>query len=240
MKKKNMNLKKSILVACLISAIGLSASENKQTILEDLQKVSFIKNGKFQLKDLKDLGNVYAIKASHPRMPKLTLFITKDKKTVILGNGFDNNGKIIEFPTNMSVYKADKQYTIGNGKKEYYLFTDPECPYCRQFEKKMDKLKDDIKMHVFLFPLGFHKHSIEMSKYIMSQKNNSDKAKAMKSIANGGTEWEKAKYTKEENKKYEKMLDKYRKIGIEVGVRGTPAVFSATGKAIAWPNLLKK
>jgi thiol:disulfide interchange protein DsbC len=184
---------------------------------------------------------VYAIKASHPRMPKLTMFVTKDKKIVILGNGFDaNNGKIIEFPTDMSIYKADKLYTIGNGKKEYYLFTDPECPYCKKFEKQMDKLKDDIKIHVFLFPLDFHKNSISMSKYIISQKTSKDRMIAAKDIADNKTDYKNAKYTSKENEEMLKLIDRHKKIGIDVGVAGTPAVFSATGKTIAWPSLLKK
>jgi len=223
----------------LVAATSLFA-KNESNVLNELSNISFIKNGKFKLKELKDLGDVYAIKASHPRMPKLTLFVTKDRNTVILGNGFDKDGKIIEFPVDMSKYDGKESFTIGNGKIIYYVFTDPECPYCRKFENQLDKLSKDIQLKVFLFPLSFHKHSIAMSKYILSQKNNIEKAKAMKDIANNGTKWSKAKYTEKENKEFEKILAEHKQIGIDVGVRGTPAIFSSTGKSIPWPDLLKR
>jgi thiol:disulfide interchange protein DsbC len=40
----------------------------------------------------------------------------------------------------------------GNGKRQLYVFSDPDCPYCRRLEKEFPKL-NDVTIHVFLYPL---------------------------------------------------------------------------------------
>ncbi|MGA2342688.1 MAG: DsbC family protein [Steroidobacteraceae bacterium] len=51
----------------------------------------------------------------------------------------------------------------GNGKRELYLFEDPDCPYCRKFEEQLPKI-NDVTLHVFLYPLtSIHPHALEHS-----------------------------------------------------------------------------
>jgi thiol:disulfide interchange protein DsbC len=40
----------------------------------------------------------------------------------------------------------------GNGKRELYLFSDPDCPYCRKLEEQLPQVHD-VTIHLFLFPL---------------------------------------------------------------------------------------
>lgn len=40
----------------------------------------------------------------------------------------------------------------GNGKRVFAMFSDPHCPYCRQFEQVLQKA-DDITLYVFMFPV---------------------------------------------------------------------------------------
>jgi thiol:disulfide interchange protein DsbC len=40
----------------------------------------------------------------------------------------------------------------GNGKRVFAMFSDPHCPYCRQFEQTLQKM-DDITLYVFMFPV---------------------------------------------------------------------------------------
>ena len=40
----------------------------------------------------------------------------------------------------------------GNGKRELYLFEDPDCPFCRKFEEQLPEVTD-VTMHIFLYPL---------------------------------------------------------------------------------------
>jgi thiol:disulfide interchange protein DsbC len=40
----------------------------------------------------------------------------------------------------------------GNGKRVLVMFSDPHCPYCRQFEQTLQKVSD-LTLYVFMFPV---------------------------------------------------------------------------------------
>lgn len=40
----------------------------------------------------------------------------------------------------------------GNGRRKIAVFSDPNCPYCKTFEKSLAAL-DDITVHIFLYPV---------------------------------------------------------------------------------------
>ncbi len=42
--------------------------------------------------------------------------------------------------------------TRGSGRRKIAVFSDPNCPYCKIFEKNLAKL-DDITVHIFLYPV---------------------------------------------------------------------------------------
>ncbi len=41
---------------------------------------------------------------------------------------------------------------FGNGSRHLYIFSDPDCPYCRRLELEFARMKD-LTVHVFLFPI---------------------------------------------------------------------------------------
>lgn len=52
-------------------------------------------------------------------------------------------------------------FIMGNpkGSKKLYVFTDPDCPYCRKGHvelQKLAKIAPDVAIHVMLFPLPMH------------------------------------------------------------------------------------
>jgi thiol:disulfide interchange protein DsbC len=61
----------------------------------------------------------------------------------------------------------------GNGRRKVAVFSDPNCPYCKRFEKDLDKL-DDITVHIFLFPV-IRPESIPLTKSVWC---SADRAKA--------------------------------------------------------------
>ena len=227
-----------ILCSLAVSTMLFGADSSK--IKDKVQNIDFIKKVGFVVKEVKDVGDIYAINVAHPRAGKVTLFVTKDFKTVVIGQGFKENGEQIDFPINMEPYKKEAIYSIGQGKNEYYLLTDPECPFCQKFEQMTEKLKDDVKLYVLFFPLDQHKDAKQMCKYILKQEGNDARAKAMHNIANGDTKYKTLNLSPDENAKFQSVIDKHLQIGRELGVNGTPAVFDATGKPIQWPDLLKK
>ncbi len=61
----------------------------------------------------------------------------------------------------------------GNGKRKLAVFEDPNCGYCKRFEKDLQKV-NNVTIHMFLFPI-LSADSTEKSKNIWCAK---DKAKA--------------------------------------------------------------
>ncbi len=60
----------------------------------------------------------------------------------------------------------------GNGKRKVAVFEDPNCPYCKRFEKDLEKI-DNVTVHTFLVPI-LGADSTEKSRRIWCA---SDKAK---------------------------------------------------------------
>jgi thiol:disulfide interchange protein DsbC len=63
--------------------------------------------------------------------------------------------------------------TRGSGRRKIAVFSDPNCPYCKRFEKDLAKL-DDITVHIFLYPV-ISPASVAQTKSVWCSK---DRAKA--------------------------------------------------------------
>jgi len=61
----------------------------------------------------------------------------------------------------------------GNGRRKIAVFSDPNCPYCKRFEKDLAQL-DDITVHIFLYPV-IRPESAALTKAVWCSK---DRAKA--------------------------------------------------------------
>ena len=61
----------------------------------------------------------------------------------------------------------------GNGKRKLAVFEDPNCGYCKRFERDLQKV-DNVTIHMFLYPI-LSADSTEKSKNIWCAK---DKGKA--------------------------------------------------------------
>ncbi|QBM26896.1 DsbC family protein [Hydrogenophaga pseudoflava] len=61
----------------------------------------------------------------------------------------------------------------GNGKRKVAVFEDPNCGYCKRFERDLTKI-DNVTVHVFLYPI-LSQDSVDKSRNIWCAK---DKGKA--------------------------------------------------------------
>lgn len=58
---------------------------------------------------------------------------------------------------------------MGSGSRKLYVFTDPDCPYCRELENELPKLKD-VQIYLFPFPLvGLHPNARSIAESIWCQ-----------------------------------------------------------------------
>jgi len=172
------------------------------------------------------------------------IFITKDKKYTILGNIFDNKKHNVLTPhykVNKEIVKKGILFSFGEGKKDLYVVTDPECPFCREFEKKAknSKLMKDYKVHIIFLPLSFHKHSKAMIYYILSADNEKEKIERFHKTLSGDNSWKKFTPTKEQKEKIDKEIKLSKKAAAELGVQGTPSFYDSEFNEIDRAKLIK-
>ncbi|MEA2029017.1 MAG: thioredoxin fold domain-containing protein [Campylobacterota bacterium] len=237
----------SIAVA-LLAILSLSYAEPKKLdakTLDELKKSHKVLNTpEVTLKEGLDLGSVYHLKVQHatPQGNALSYaFYDKSSKSIYVGRGYTKEGNMLNFPKDAKVIKEGVSYSYGSGKKEIYLITDPECSYCKKFEKATQGKLGDYTVHVILFPLSFHKNAPAMSEWIMQGKDGAEKQKRLQDITlNNSKEYQKlvSKEFKYSPAVKEKM-DKAQAAFAELEARGTPAVFNEKFEPINWGKLAK-
>ena len=93
----------------------------------------------------------------------------------------------VAFPMDKNTIAGKEAFSYGSGKEILYVFVDPQCPYCKQFERIMPSLKEKYTFKIYLFPLPFHPDAVIMSKWILKEKTQ--QAERLIAIANGSTEY---------------------------------------------------
>ena len=151
-----------------------------------------------------------------------------------------SNGMKITSPADVAPIRGKEAFVYGTGTEEYFLFTDPECKYCKMLESYLPKIQDKVKIRVFYYPLDSHTNAKDLSLYIMSQKTADKKISAMFDSTTIIEKAKSMKYTPAELEKLEKQLDEQIQIGMKLNVQGTPTLFDKDGKNIIWVNLLEK
>lgn len=113
---------------------------------------------------------------------------------------------------------------MGNpkGTKKLYVFTDPDCPYCRKGHaelKKLASIDPDVAIHIMLFPLPMHPAAYDKARVIFETKSLDllDKAFSGKDVP---------KPTKENSKK---AIDEIVKFANANGISGTPTMVMPDG-----------
>jgi thiol:disulfide interchange protein DsbC len=109
----------------------------------------------------------------------------------------------------------------GNGKRVVYTFEDPNCGYCKELQKELNKMTD-ITVYTFLLPI-LSPDSAEKSKAVWCAR---DRAKAWDDLMN------KAALPANAVKTCATPLEENQLLAQRFGVRGTPAVFLANGQQV--------
>ncbi len=99
------------------------------------------------------------------------------------------------------------------------VFTDPDCPYCKRLEEKLQK-ETGIRVYTFLFPLTqLHPDAYEKSKSIWCAK---DQHQAMLDVMLNNKTLSKATC--------KTPIDDNMKLAEKLNVRGTPTIFAEDGR----------
>jgi len=143
-----------------------------------------------QIKDSKiekSFGNFYSVVTGQE-----VIYLSDDLKYIV-------NGEVVDITTGKSLTQALKDANrpvmnikdlnlkdaikIGDGSRKMYVFSDPQCPYCKQVEREFDSLKD-VTIYIFPMPLtSLHPDAQAITESIWCSK---DKGKAWHDfVANG-------------------------------------------------------
>ncbi|MFP5323616.1 MAG: DsbC family protein [Gammaproteobacteria bacterium] len=108
----------------------------------------------------------------------------------------------------------------GNGKRKVAVFEDPNCGYCKRFERDLAKV-DNVTVHVFLYPI-LSQDSADKSRHIWCAK---DKGKAF-------LDWMVRDITPPAANCDASALVRNVEFGKKMRITGTPTLISANGNRV--------
>ena len=212
------------LLLSLLAAFAVSASAQDdpgKLVADTLHKVA--PNAKVQSVTQAPMAGFYAVVADGH-----AIYISADGKYLIEGHVVDVAAKrdIME-DTLQGVRKAalesiaaNKKLTFAppNPKHHVTVFTDPDCPYCRQFHKQIAEYnKLGIAVDYLLFPLPMHKGADVKSVTVWCSK---DRNTSFTEATNGATLPQKT---------CDNPIGEIINIAESTGISGTPAILADDG-----------
>ena len=233
---------KKVIISSLLLSVSLNADykEVPKNEIAQMEQLELFKRAQIKITKAYDTGSLYILNINVQGNPD-EIYLTKDKKLVLAGDVIDvSNGTKVTAPADLTGVRGKEAFVYGQGSEEYFLFTDPECPYCKKLESYLPQIANKVKIRVFYFPLESHVNAKDLSLYILSQKTNEKKIAAMFDASENIEKAKSTKYSQGELEKLEKQLDEQIQIGMKLNVQGTPTIFDKDGKNVIWVNLLEK
>jgi thiol:disulfide interchange protein DsbC len=118
----------------------------------------------------------------------------------------------------------DQAITIvkGKGERRIAVFSDPDCPFCRQLEKELAGI-DNLTIHVFLLPLKeLHPQAVEIAGNVWCA---DDRAGAWLGYMLEGKK-------PEAGRNCATPIDAVAALAGELGINGTPAIILSNGRRL--------
>jgi thiol:disulfide interchange protein DsbC len=128
--------------------------------------------------------------------------------------------KLLAVPFDQLPIKNAFTQVRGNGKRKLVVFADPNCGYCKRFEKDLQKL-ENVTIHHVLYPI-LGEDSVHKSRHIWCAR---DKAKTWNDWMIGGTVPPAAQCNTA-------AIDANVEFGRKHRITGTPTLFFADGSRV--------
>ena len=123
--------------------------------------------------------------------------------------------KDLPFKDSIKVVKGNG----GKGKREFALFTDPDCPFCKRLEETLAGM-DNYTVHIFMYPLeSIHPNAPRVAESIWCSK---DRKKA----------WYDYMLLEKQpvDKKCDNPIERNVQLGANFGMNGTPSMIHIDGR----------
>lgn len=161
-------------------------------------------------------------------------YVNSTGQYAILGNLVDLNTKrslTQQKVESLSVVDWNKlpltsaiRHVIGKGERRIAVFTDPECPFCKELDQNtIPKLKN-VTVYYFLFPLPIHKNAEADSQKILCSENPE---KTYLAWMVSGQELPVKTMCQQA-----KTLIEIKRIGTSIGIDATPTIILPNGVTV--------
>jgi len=213
--------------AVLLAGVGVhavAAEDADKAVRDAVKKV--LPNAKINVIERSKLEGFYQVVADGQ-----VLYFSSDGKYLIHGSVFDIESRqdlgekslAMLRKSTMAKIPLDKQIVFApkNPKYQVTVFTDVDCPYCREFHKQIAEYnKRGIAVNYVLFPLAMHKGADKKAQAVWC---STDRNVAYTDAMNGKDPGDKT---------CTNPVSELTEIGKSMGVEGTPAVFTADGEHV--------
>lgn len=177
------------------------------------------------------------------------IYVTVDGKYFIGGHYFKfNDGKkdyTQDFIDSSNLVDTKKlpldlaiKSTKGNGSNLFYVFSDPECPYCHMLQSQVINKLDNYTVYTFLFPLqAIHPSATSDSVKILCSNNPQETFESWMSVMpDNQKSTHDGFFSKlEECKAGKDKVNNLLMLGVKYNVNGTPTIITKDGKRMS-PN----
>lgn len=166
-------------VLLAMSALPASAADDSTAVVtQALHKIA--PNTKVEAVAPSPLAGFYAVVADgHP------IFVSTDGKYLIEGHVYDIDARRNVMDDVMAGVRKQALASIPQSKRIVFapphpkyrvtVFTDPDCPYCREFHKQIAEYNQlGIAVDYVLFPLSIHAGADKLSQTVWCSKNRND------------------------------------------------------------------
>lgn len=210
---------KKTLAFALVSFISSLSLANVDTVKSNLTK----QHPKLNIENIQitDMKGVYS-----GSMDGQVVYVGEDAQHILVGSMYrlsdqKNLTKDLVLKQNSIDWKKlplqDAVKSVrGNGKRQIAIFSDPNCPYCKQLETELNKL-NDVTIYTFIYPIK--NQSIAVSKQVFCEK---DSALAWSNLISKGIQ-------PSSKKTCANPVERNLSLGKSLGLNGTPAIIFSNG-----------
>lgn len=111
----------------------------------------------------------------------------------------------------------------GNGSRKLAVFSDPDCPFCRQYEEDLARL-DNVTIYTFMFPIeGLHPGAADKSRKIWCAPNRVE----------AWDQWMRKGVLPQNAGNCDNPIARNIQLGSRLGINGTPTTIFADGRRVA-------
>ena len=246
---------KKILTSLLIVTAGLYANAQPDNVsLEKFKGIKAFQDKNFQLLKAKKLSGgeylVHGIARGRSGFVGIDILVTSDLKYMSVGrtvNTKTNKHVQIQLsPPDIEVVKKFKEKYVlpsfekdkkiapivyGDGDIEFFLFTDPDCPFCKRLERQFRNrgIKKQYKVYIFPIHLNIRGHQLETVEYILSKPMDKRREAMSNLMAGDKKDFNNFKSTPKTKKTVDDWIKKVHSLENYYNIKGTPTIIDQYG-----------